>query len=181
MTPPSSSANTTCTWRAKKAKTAKDRGTIAAFGPILVPTIRWEKGDKTAKRMIKGTARKIEVILSKIQKTALFSKTPPGAVKTRKRPATSPKKPPMMRKELSYKELGRWLFPSLPDQPSPSYRHLANRFESMIPSYCPPFNTFSCTPAWRMASWAPASAAFSPDKTTTNSPTGVPSRISIFP
>ena len=50
-------------------------------------------------------------------------------------------------KELSYKGLGRWLFPSLLDQPSPFYRHLVNRFESMIPSYCPPFNTFSCTPA----------------------------------
>lgn len=138
MTPPSSSAKTTCTWRARRQdrKRKWDKGCIC---PILVFTIKWDSGDMIAKRMMKGTARKIEVILSKIQKiTLFFQDTAWRCQDERKRPATSPRTLRWWRKELSYKELGRWLFPSLPDQPSPSCRHLVDKFESTLSSYCPP-------------------------------------------
>ena len=64
---------------------------------MLVPTIKWENGERTANKIINGIARKIDVILSKTQKITLFSKTPPGAVKTRKSPAINPNNPPIIK------------------------------------------------------------------------------------
>ena len=82
---------------------------------------------------------------------------------------------------LSYKGSYKLLFPSLLDQSSPSYIHLANKFRLISASYAPPFRTVKRTPASLIAVLAAVRFSDSPDKTTTKAPTGVWSKISIFP
>ena len=64
--PGSTSANACSTCLAKNGIHDKVSGTIAAVGPILVPTITLVNGATRARRMIKGMALNKFVSLSKI-------------------------------------------------------------------------------------------------------------------
>ena len=64
------------------------------MSPISVPTIKRVKGEMKAKRIMKGMARKMEISLSQKLNQNLFSKIPPGSVKTRMTPKKRPRTPP---------------------------------------------------------------------------------------